>query len=251
MTRLVLFDRRCGLSAALAALHEAAAMSGLELGKLLVISPHLDDAVFGCGAMLAKCHSAVAVTIFAGIPPDDGEPATPWDRACGFSDARQAMSCRRREDQKALEHLGARPVWLPFLDSQYDASPPASDIVAELLRTLLEERPDSVLIPMGLYHSDHELAHAACIAVRKIAPMQDWLLYEDAIYRRHAGLLQIRLARLWQAGITVTPMLVEPTVTGKQAAVRCYASQITALGAQRLRDTEQPESFWRFDEGRA
>ena len=222
-------------------------MHAFDFGKLCVISPHLDDAVFGCGELLAKCHDPVAVTVFAGIPPSDDEP-TPWDRACGFSGAAEAMSCRRREDRMALERLGARPLWLQFLDSQYGATPSESDIAGELLRVISHERPDSVLMPMGLYHSDHELAHGACLTLRRLASVQRWLLYEDAIYRRHAGLLQKRLAGLWNQGIMVTPALTEPVHAEKQAAVRCYASQMKALGPQRRRDTDQPEHYWQWNE---
>src|SRR5690349_17572537 len=148
-------------------------MHAFDFGRLLVISPHLDDAVFGCGALLAKCHGAVAVTVFAGIPPRDDEP-TSWDRACGFAGSVEAMSCRRREDQMALERLGARPLWLQFLDSQYGATPPEAEITAELMRAVSQEQPDSVLMPMGLYHSDHELAHCACLALRRLASAESW-----------------------------------------------------------------------------
>ena len=86
------------------------------------------------------------------------------------------MSCRRREDRMALERLGARPLWLQFLDSQYGATPSESDIAGELLRVISQERPDSVLMPMGLYHSDHELAHGACLTLRRLASAQRWLL---------------------------------------------------------------------------
>ena len=49
-------------------------------GGLLVVSPHLDDAVFGCGRLLSQCDDATVVTIFAGIPAAGQDP-TAWDTA--------------------------------------------------------------------------------------------------------------------------------------------------------------------------
>ena len=50
-----------------AAQTHASAMLTLE-GRLLVISPHLDDAVFACGRLIASHPSCVVVTVFAGLP---------------------------------------------------------------------------------------------------------------------------------------------------------------------------------------
>jgi len=36
--------------------------------RWLVISPHLDDAVFSCRQLLAQAPGSVVVTVFAGIP---------------------------------------------------------------------------------------------------------------------------------------------------------------------------------------
>ena len=222
-------------------------MQASELGKLLVISPHLDDAVFGCGALLSTCSDATVVTIFAGIPSTPREP-TPWDRACGFSDAVEAVMCRRLEDQAALDLLGARALWLCFLDSQYGASPFAADIAGELSRIAAQEKPQTVVMPMGLYHSDHELTHAACLTMRRAAPAQSWLLYEEALYRRYAGLLQKRLAALLEQNVIATPAFAQAPGKNKRDAVRAYASQMKALSAARVRDTDMPETYWRIEE---
>jgi|KBSSwiStaDraftv2_1062776.scaffolds.fasta_scaffold566216_2 LmbE family N-acetylglucosaminyl deacetylase len=221
-------------------------MHASALGKLVAVSPHLDDAVFGCGALLAGCREAVVITVFAGIPSGAQDP-TPWDRACGFSDAVEAVMCRRAEDKAALDLLDARAVWLQFLDSQYGASPFEHDIAAALDRVMAAERPQTILIPMGLYHSDHELTHAACLSVRRHASDPTWLLYEDALYRRHPGLLQKRLALLLEHGVVATPAFTKAVGRTKRDAVRAYASQTKVLGAKRLRDTDMSEAFWRID----
>jgi LmbE family N-acetylglucosaminyl deacetylase len=89
--------------------------------RLIVVSPHLDDAVLGCGHLLAQRPGAVVITVFAGRPPRR-ERVTPWDAAAGFGPGDDVVGARRMEDRRALGALGARPLWLPFLDAQYGPS---------------------------------------------------------------------------------------------------------------------------------
>src|SRR5687768_4362539 len=122
-------------------------------GRLAVISPHFDDAVFGCGDLLAVCPGAVVVTIFAGRPPAYGT-LTAWDAAAGFGEGDDVVAARREEDRAALAHVGATPAWLDFCDSQY-ARPVALDtITATLADTLRHLAPSAVVAPLGLFHSD-------------------------------------------------------------------------------------------------
>ena len=50
---------------------------------VLAISPHCDDAVFGCGDVLAVHAGAAVVTVFAGSPAP-AAALTRWDAAAGF-----------------------------------------------------------------------------------------------------------------------------------------------------------------------
>src|SRR4051794_34790500 len=148
--------------------------------RLAVISPHLDDAVFGAGELIAAHPGAVVITAFAGVPP--GDALTGWDRDCGFSGSRQAMFTRRREDVEALELLGATPCWLPFCDAQYAPSPDESAVRAALALELERHSPDLVAFPLGLFHGDHQLVSRA--AQDLVEAGRIWLAYEDALYRR-------------------------------------------------------------------
>ena len=58
-------------------------------------------------------------------------------------------------------------LWLDFLDSQYGDTPQADAIADALLRIVRERRPDAVLLPAGLFHSDHALAHDAALRLRQ------------------------------------------------------------------------------------
>ena len=65
---------------------ERRTMESSENGKVLVLSPHLDDAVFGCGELIARCPGAIVLTLLAGAP-EGFNVLTEWDAASGFTSA--------------------------------------------------------------------------------------------------------------------------------------------------------------------
>jgi LmbE family N-acetylglucosaminyl deacetylase len=211
----------------------------------LVVSPHLDDAVFSCGDWLAGHPRALVATVFAGVP-DGITQLTPWDAACGFTDAQQAVAARRAEDSAALAALSASALWLDFLDSQYLDSPSHGALREALDGVLERAAPGTVLFPAGLFHSDHVLVHAAMLALCRAHPQRCWIMYEDALYRRSAGWLQRRLAALLAAGFCATPVAAPAAAAGpKRAALACYRSQLRALG--RPADLVTAEGYWRLE----
>ncbi|GJG94249.1 PIG-L deacetylase family protein [Cupriavidus pauculus] len=236
---------------------------------LTVISPHLDDAVFSCGALLAAAQGAVVLTVLAGIP-DAALPLPDWDRAAGFTSTSQAVVMRRREDARSLGRLGARPEWLGFLDGQYRTPHAAEDIMRGLAASPALQRGGTVVAPMGLFHSDHELVARACLLLRGTigamrtaqavqathaaddgmpTPPVQWLFYEDAIHRRMAGVVQDRLMEWWQAGLIATPVHV-PLARWqgiKMEAVEAYESQLPLFSAGQLADIGAPERYWSVD----
>jgi len=217
-------------------------------GRLVVVSPHLDDAVFACADLIARHPGAMVITIFAGAPKTWGEP-TDWDAASGFASGENAVARRRKEDREALSVLGATPLWLPFLDRQYGGSADSSEITAALDTALAVAQPDIVAIPLGLWHSDHGLAHQAAIALIPRRPHVRWLAYEDAIYRRFrdSGLAE-RAHDLHAFGIMTDPLPPgEPASPVKRLSIGCYRSQLRALtgeGRPGWVDALAPERYW-------
>jgi LmbE family N-acetylglucosaminyl deacetylase len=130
----------------------------LRLGhgaRLVVVSPHLDDAVFSVGATLAEAAASgidvVNVTVFAGVPDSNGLPGS-WDRQARFSSDGAAARKRRHEDAAACRAIGIQPRWLPFRDDQYGDD--RSEIWS-LLAPLLADA-DAILVPgFPLQHPDH------------------------------------------------------------------------------------------------
>jgi LmbE family N-acetylglucosaminyl deacetylase len=216
---------------------------------MVVISPHLDDAVLSCGQMLAARPGSVVITVFAGMPRN-GSQQTDWDRCCGFANAAQAVAERRKEDRLALAALQAKPHWLDFVDSQYGESPAAAAEVGAALAAALSGPPtEPLLLPLGLFHSDHVLVHEAALIALPCLPSRPLLLYEDLPYRSRRGLVQQRLAALARAGWCATPAMEASgdAAQPKARALKAYASQLRCLKARRLLDAEAPERYWRLE----
>jgi LmbE family N-acetylglucosaminyl deacetylase len=231
-----------------------AAPRAARAATLLVISPHCDDAVLSCGDLIRDHPGASVVTLFAGGPASYGEPSD-WDRRAGFAPGDDVMAARRAEDAAALAVLGAVPRWLAHRDSQYGTSPPVTELARDLRATLAATTPDIVALPLGLFHSDHALAHAAALAVfrRDATPDRIWLAYADAIYRRLPGLVADRLAHLRRDGVCATTWLRPSSKASlvKRRAIACYASQLRALtspGRPGARDACAAERYWRLEE---
>jgi len=217
--------------------------------RTLFVSPHLDDAVFGCGARIASCSEAVVVTIFAGRPVPDSA-LTPWDAECGFRAGDDVVGIRRDEDRQACKVLHARPIWLDYRDDQYGHSPELGALTASLDALVATQNPESVYIPLGLFHSDHRRASDAGLALIGSGPRDGWYAYEDAIYRRIPGEVESRIATLRRRGYALV-RLDFPTDAAAQArkaqAVARYRSQLTALSKRpALSDTQAPETYWRI-----
>jgi LmbE family N-acetylglucosaminyl deacetylase len=221
--------------------------------RLLIVSPHCDDAVFACGSLLSAHPGSVVVTVFAAGPAPD-EPLTEWDRASGFEPGENVMAARRDEDRWALALLAATPLWLPFHDSQYRRSPPREDLIRALRMVLQTIEPYAIVVPWGLFHSDHILVSDACLALRRHFPEPAWFLYEDAIYRRIPGLLNERIALLRGQGVRARRVTIGPHHNGgkKVDAACCYRSQLKGLsshGRPGYQDLFDPERMWRIESG--
>ena len=154
---------------------------------ILFVSPHLDDAVFSAGALIARLardHDVVVATVFtASIPAPTG-----FALACqtnkGIAADTDYMALRRAEDKRALDALGARPVWLDLPEAPHRGygSPAAlfgprhatDDIapVADALAPLVAEA-NVVFGPLG--HGDHVDHHLVRDALDSLGGAIAWL----------------------------------------------------------------------------
>jgi LmbE family N-acetylglucosaminyl deacetylase len=228
-----------------------------ELDRIVVVSPHLDDAVLGTGRLLARHPRATVVTVFAGNPPSYPDPMRPWDVQSGFEPGDDVMAARRDEDRAALGVFDATPVWLDLVEYSYrpgDRPVPPEEIAGPLSDALASLRPTLVLAPFGLANPDHDVTHRACLLARgdERLAATSWWCYEDTGYKHIPGMLAWRVSSLFRAGLWPTPVAapIDPTDERKAKAVACYPSQLRALEedwqlSAKL-DAPAPEQYWKL-----
>jgi LmbE family N-acetylglucosaminyl deacetylase len=228
------------------------------LDKIVVVSPHFDDAALGAAHVLSTYPASTVITVFGGPPEAYPEEVTDWDAAGGFVSGDDVVAARREEDRAAMAVFRAKPVWLEFTDHQYEppeARPSAGSIAPSLRTAIAGERPTAVFLPMGLANPDHVLAHDAGLLARSDlgAEAPVWFCYEDAGYKHLPGLLAWRISKLFKGGLWPTPAVVPvvPDMETKRRAIACYASQIAPLDGEHLLserlDANVPEQYWRLD----
>jgi LmbE family N-acetylglucosaminyl deacetylase len=228
-----------------------------ELDRIVVVSPHLDDAVLGCGAFMSVHAGVTVVTVFAGNPPAYPDPMRLWDVQSGFGPDDDVMEVRRGEDRAALVVLDAKPVHLDYIEHTYNAGdkPVAPAALATGIGAALREiSPTLVVAPFGLANPDHDVVHRACMLVRDdLVTNVSWWLYQDLGYHYIPGLLAARVSSLFRRGIWPTPVCpkIDANDERKMTAVRCYPSQLHALDddwAIREKLARHPvEQFWRVN----
>jgi LmbE family N-acetylglucosaminyl deacetylase len=229
------------------------------LGRVVVVSPHFDDAVLGAAHLLTTYPGSAVVTVMGGRPPAYPPEPTPWDALGGFRAGDDVVAARREEDRAAMALLEATPVWLEFPDHQYldtHDRPTPADVAPVLGRALTELAPSAVFLPMGLANPDHDVTHQAGLLAR--AGMEAsgqpcaWFCYEDHGYKHIPGILAWRVARLFVNGLWPTPAVVpiDPDMDRKRAAIDMYKSQIPPLQQDHALDerlaANVPEQFWRL-----
>jgi LmbE family N-acetylglucosaminyl deacetylase len=218
-------------------------------GRVIVVSPHLDDAIMSLGSTIVGAVNAGAkveiLTVFADVASSHA-PASQWDRQCGFLTEGQAANARREEDRRACAILGAEPSWLNFGSECYERRGTDNDIWAAV--TSYIRGADTVLIPgFPLAHADH--AYLAKILLTKGLNGQRIALYLEQPYSF--------AQKKTPSGSAVAPAL-EPIITRslawthmrtprkyrrtKAQAVRSYRSQLFHLG---LRNLGLQRMLWR------
>jgi LmbE family N-acetylglucosaminyl deacetylase len=232
-------------------------------GTVLLLSPHLDDAVLNCWSVLTQAVDLRVVNVFTGAPRPGS--LSDWDRRCGASSSVAQVYRRIAEDERVLRRLGLRPTNLPFEDIQYAARKLTRITMAALDRAVAEVVPSASLVyapaALGEGHIDHRLVrtYARCLA-RAGIPVR---FYADLPYAVRGG---------WPAWVSerrtpgpgdrgVPPVLRDATevrvvVLGdapareKLDAMRGYTTQFAALdedGCLSDPSTHRYEVFWCVD----
>jgi LmbE family N-acetylglucosaminyl deacetylase len=217
------------------------------MGVWVLLSAHLDDAVFSCGGWMAQRASAGdevrVITVCAGDPPPG--PLSPFAEQlhARWGTAVAPASIRRTEDRIATGRLGALPRHLDLADAIYrkagdgthlyaderaifGALHPEEQRLVEHLGSLLSQSCDSscrIISPLAIGgHVDHRLTRLA--AERLDGPL--WYYY-DLPYASRGGGLPDGLA-LPPGELTLLPLAAEEIEAWASAAAE-YRSQISSF----------------------
>lgn len=201
-------------------------------GRVVVVSPHLDDGVFSLGATIAGAARAGArvevLTVF-GCDPESDAPANGWDSRGGFTTEGEAATARRAEDAEACRLVGAEPHWLSFRGGGYTVEKDSDAIFAALTERI--SGANVVLVPgFPLRNEDHAWL-ARLFAERNPAP---------ASRRGHYVELPYAYVARKELGLPSTEWERQPVALAdrlsKRGALLAYASQLRmlSLGARRL-----------------
>lgn len=237
---------------------------------MLVISPHLDDAVLSVGGTIAKRTAAgdrvVIATMYTDGPPlEDVVPAMrKW----------ADYPARRAEDASACAAVGAEVRWLghverafrkPFLSGlTYFTTPPdvagftTLDKVTASLSSLDELAPARILVPFGIgNHVDHvetmiaathwALAHgwrdrlafyedfyALSTTMRRahpIAKLRSWSRWRSPLLRARRLAVILRTIALARRGPDATTFLPPPIAMGEWSAAPSPIDEAAKLAA--------------------
>ncbi|MDQ1830205.1 PIG-L deacetylase family protein [Massilia scottii] len=237
-----------------------ALLDGLDFDayeRVVILSPHLDDAALSCGGLLHALQggSTLVVTICSGNPP---APVAPDGSVSKVPARRGHVSprIRRSEDIAAMHSIRAEFVHLSFPDSIYRRSAHTNKLIYRsarerwiaphtddaayieelyllLRRICLDLGPILLVSPLGIGdHVDHQIT--ARVALRLAAAGAGLLFYEDFPYvadpamgRGDADGPQAAMARLQLAPAERFSVPVD--VEGKLRLLRHYTSQVPVL----------------------
>jgi LmbE family N-acetylglucosaminyl deacetylase len=155
-------------------------------GLVVVLAPHLDDAVLSAWSVLRSTPASLlrVVACFAGVPPEGTHG--PYDPIFGVADSAELVRRRRQEDVDALAAVGIVPVHLDHLDDQYRTAPVDP---AVLERSIAEVAPGPSLLvaPAGIgRHPDHLAVRTAAMALAAASGVS-LELYADLPYATALG----------------------------------------------------------------
>ena len=246
----------------------------MDAGRLLVVSPHLDDAVLSCWALLARATPVDVLTVFAGAP--DPPVRRAWDMRMGFGDSAESIRARLAEDAEAFAGTGHRRSHMALLDVQYldgRRGPRDAEALAARLREWMSDGAGCIAVPAGAgrlcrgpverirrattrvsrgyVHPDHVFVRQVALETVPPDPAIELLAYEEIPYT-WAGSSYARLSSVARAaGRALIPLGLPVDRAMKARRIRAYRSQAAALlvEGRRVDDPDAlpaQERYWRL-----
>lgn len=229
-----------------------------EFERVVILSPHLDDAALSCGALLHALRDRISTLVVSISSATSRRLVSDGSRKIERRHGHVSSRTRRLEDIAAMRSVNADFVHLSFADGIYRRSPltgkliyrqarerwiaPRVDDMAHIeelylvLRRLCLDLGRILLIsPMGIgHHVDHQIAAQVAVRLTEASAGAELLFYEDFPYvadpRVGRGDQDDPLQALGRLQLTPVRRLALPVdVDAKMALLRHYASQVSAL----------------------
>jgi len=229
-----------------------------EFERVVILSPHLDDAALSCGALLHALRDRLSTLVVSISSATSRRLGSDGSRKLERRQGHVSARTRRGEDIAAMHSVNADFVHLSFADGIYRRSPltgkliyrqarerwiaPRIDDMAHieelylvLRRLCLDLGRILLLSPMGIgHHVDHQIAAQVAVRLAATAAGAKLLFYEDFPYvadpRVGRGDLDDPLQALSRLQLEPVRRLALPVdVDAKMALLRHYASQVPAL----------------------
>jgi LmbE family N-acetylglucosaminyl deacetylase len=206
-------------------------------GRVVVVSPHLDDAIMSLGATIAGAVRSGArvevLTVFA-YKPDSVAPAGPWDAKSGYQTEGEACRSRREEDRQACQAVGAKHHWMSFGAEPYERCGNQLEIWSAV--ESVTRGADAVLLPgYPLAHPDHAelteliLRRGLNCKVMALYVEQPYLFYQRKTPSKPG--IAPALQSLFERSPDWMRMRADRTLRAtKFRAVQAYRSQLRPLG---------------------
>ena len=124
--------------------------------RLMVISPHADDAELGCGGYMHRTAEAGGAVLNVVVAVGDVH----------FAHLGRVVTRAERiaELDRSMQVLGAERRVLFTEHDRYLDTMPLADLVTTIEVTISGFQPTEVLLPLPSSHQDHEATFRACVA---------------------------------------------------------------------------------------
>lgn len=131
--------------------------------RILVIAPHADDDILGCGGLLEKaCRKKIPIKVIIAAVGNTKHP---------HIESIVTAEVRKKEVQDALDFLGCSEFEVLYNDKDSELDTISKkELIGELDNILTDFSPTMVFIPLPSYHQDHQVLHDACIAALRPNP---------------------------------------------------------------------------------
>jgi LmbE family N-acetylglucosaminyl deacetylase len=207
-------------------------------GTVVMVAPHMDDCVLGCGGTMARLpHREQFFVIYATDGMRSPAPVLPWrDKV-----SPQLGEARQAEARRALATLGVPSGNIRFLglpDGRLRNN--RKRLEKLLLEAIAGLHPAWVLVPFRYdRHGDHlAVNHALTGASRRgalTAALAEYFVYQS--WR----LLPAGDVRSYIAPQLLLQVCIEPVAGRKRAALECFTSQVTRYYPWQARPNLTPQ----------